>query len=187
MDAYLRALAINPFEQRIWEELATAYIQVREPKKAEAALRAGLAAMPHSPDAAWRLANFLLLQGRPNETVPYLRVAAASERRMRPAVFDLAWKILPGPESILRDVVPTSVEARIDYLHFLLRRKKLIEGYEVWREVRQSRSDAVLDLGYAYVDALAAAGLGVQAARVWEEMVGDTGRARPEGVAIDQR
>ena len=182
-DAYLRAAAINPLDPANWDGLASAHLQMGETEKAEAALRAGLAAMPHSPDAAWRLANFLLLRGRSTEAVPYLRVAATSEPSMRPAVFDLAWKILPGPEPILRDVVPTSVEARSDYLRFLLGRKKLIEAYEVWRELQTHRSDALLGLGYRYVETLAIAGLGTEAARVWQEILAGTGRAwaKPAG------
>ena len=186
VDAFLRAAASNPLEPANWQGLATAYLQMGDHEKAEEALRAGLAAMPHSPQAAWRLANFLLLRGRRDEALPYLRIAATSDPSLRPAVFDLGWKILGEPESILHEIVPSDLKARSDYLRFLLARKKLIESYEVWREIRQSRSDEVRDLGYTYVHALAAAGLGVEADRVWKELLADTGRAlvRPEGELV---
>lgn len=61
----LRAAAGNPPDGRNWVRLADAYQQLGDSYKAEAALRTGLAAGPNLPDTAWRLANFLLLRGRP--------------------------------------------------------------------------------------------------------------------------
>lgn len=185
-DAYLRAAAINPLQPANWDGLATAYLQLGEQDKAEAALRASLAARPNSPRAAWRLANFLVLRGQQPEATPYLRVAAATDPTLRPAVFDLGWKILDSPAAILRDLVPPILEARIDYLHFLMERKKLAEGYEVWGAIRSSHADSGLETGYAYLDALAAAAMGPEAARVWAEILEDTGRAgaKPPGELV---
>lgn len=175
--AYLRAARINPLDPDNWDGLATAYFQLGDQGKAETVLRASLVAFPHSPQAAWRLANFLLLQGRSSEAVPFLRRAATYEPNMRTAVFDLGWKILSDPDTILRELVPPSPEARTEYLRFLLARQKLSEGAAVWQELRPQRSEAVLALAYSYVDALGMTGRGPEAARLWEQILADTGRS----------
>ncbi len=183
VEAYLRAASMNPLDPDNWEGLATAYLQLREPAKSEQALRAATAALPHSPEVAWHLANFLLLEGRSMEALPFLRRAATYAPEMRAAVFDLGWKILTDPDSILRELVPPGPEARTEYLRFLLARKKLQEADAVWQELRQQRSKPVLALGYYYVEALALAGQGAEAARLWGQMLADGGRtgAKPEG------
>ena len=185
-DAYLRAAVLNPFEPMNWDGLATAYEQMGELKKAELALRSELAATPRSAQAAWRLANQLLLQGRLEEALPYLRIAAASEARMRPAVFDLAWKILARPEPVLLKVVPDSVDSLQDYLLFLRSQKKLVEAYDVWKELRKTHSPAAVMAGYGYVESLAYAGMGREAGRVWDELLEETGRtsAKPAGELV---
>ncbi len=182
-EAYLRAAALNPFDPMNWAGLATAYEQMGELKKAELALRSELGATPRSAQAAWRLANQLLLQGRLEEALPYLRVAAASDANMRPAVFDVGWKILAEPESVLRKVVPPGEDALSDYLLFLQSKKKLVEAYDVWKELRKTHSPTAVKAGYGYVEILGAAGMGREASRVWDELLEETGRTstKPPG------
>ncbi len=172
-EAFLRAARLNPSDPLNWEGLATAYTQMNDPARTEAALRSELIAVPNSPKAAWRFANFLLLRGRQNEALPYVRVAAASDPALRPAVFQLGWKILGEPEAVLRDIVPASVEARSAYLSFLIDRNKLLEGYQVWRMIRPARTDSVVELGYKYAEGLASTGLGAKAASVWDDVLSD--------------
>lgn len=182
-DAFLRAAMRNPLDPENWEGLAQAYLQMGFPDKAEAATRSRLVATPHAPLAAWSFANFLVAQGRVKEALPYLRIAAASDPAVRPAVFALAWKILDQPQEILREVVPPSFEAQAHYLSFLQERKKLAEAYGPWEEIRKVHSQEALNLGYTYVTNLANAGMGDEAARVWGEILEDTGRTwtRPRG------
>lgn len=183
VQAYLRAAALNPLDPAVWEGLGAVYLQLGEQEKAEAAMQAELIAMPHSPQAAWRLANFLLFQDRIPEALPYLKTAATYDRQLRFPTFEMAWKLLPTPEAILHDVVPATTEARQDYLSFLIDRGKLLEAFPVWEQVQPNRTPVVLSLGYTYVDALAGAGFGDQAARLWGQLLDMTGRAeaKPEG------
>ena len=180
VEAYRRAASLNPLDPGIWKELSNTHLERREPEMAEAALRAELAAVPHSPQASWRLANFLLVQGRTNEAFPYLRTAATHEPSLRVPVFDLAWKLQGDPEVILRELVPADTEARADYLQFLLGRRRLTEAYPVWTEVSRTNSPAMVRLGNSYAEVLATAGMGTEAARVWKELLSITGRTDPK-------
>ncbi len=186
VEAYRRAIGLNPFNPASWDGLATAYLQLADQPKAEAALRGAVAVLPHSPRAGWRLANFLLLQGRHREALPALRVAAAADRNLRAVVFDLGWKILGDPADVLRQLVPVEPEARADYLTFLMGRGKLVEAYDVWREIHGWVAATGSRLGYNYTEALAWAGRGQEAARVWEQLQADLGLSvpKPEGELI---
>lgn len=184
-DAYLNAARRSPLEWANWEGLANAYLQLGETGKAEAAARAGVIARPSAPLANWRLANLLLVRGRQQEAIPHLQVAA-SQRDMRPAVFELGWKILNSPQSILATLVPNNLEGRLDYLDFLVHGQRLAAGYEVWQQLRSSRDPAVQPAARAYLAALVNEGLSSDAARLWGELLEDSGRkgARPPGDLI---
>ena len=179
VEAYRRAASLNPLDPGIWKELSNTHLERGEPEKAEAALRGELVAFPHSPQASWRLANFLLIRGRTAEAFPYLKAAASHEPNLRAPVFDLAWKLLTDPEVILRELIPADPQTRADYLQFLLRRGKLTEAYPVWKEVSNASSPAIVRLGNSYVEVLANAGMGTEAARVWKELLAITGRPDP--------
>lgn len=185
-DGYLQAARLNPIDPANWDGLATAYLQAGEVEKAEAALRACVAATPGSPQAAWKLANLLLLQQRPREALPHLRTAAAAERSMRPAVFDVALKILPRPETALQEVVPATPDGLSDYLYFLIGRGKLTDAWGVWELLRQSRDPVVRPAAQAFLSALIAARLSTEAARLWDEILEDSGlsAAKPAGELI---
>jgi tetratricopeptide (TPR) repeat protein len=187
VEAYLRAAALNPLDVRNWNGLADAYFQLHEPRKMEAALRAAVFASPHSPPAAWRLANFLLLTERTAEAFPYLRVVAQSSRQLRPAVFDIAWKAAADPGVVFNQVVPRNAECLGDYLRFLMARQKLGEGEPVWAALRAPGSVEAQQSGSEYAGALAAAGQGEAASRIWGQVLADSRReaARRAGDLIN--
>ena len=176
VEAYLRAAALNPLDVRNWNGLADAYFQLHEPRKMEAALRAAVFASPHSPPAAWRLANFLLLTERTAEAFPYLRVVAQSSRRLRPAVFDLAWKATADPGVVFNQMVPRDAECLGDYLRFLMARQKLSKAEPVWAALRAPGSVEAQQSGSEYAGALAAAGRGEAASRIWGQVLADSRR-----------
>ena len=182
VEGYHRAAFLNPMDSNTWKDLASVHIERGEREEAEAALRAELAAVPHLPQASWRLANFVLVSGRTAEAFPLLRTAA-NEPTLRTAVFDLAWKLEGDPEVILRELIPATPDVRSDYLQFLLRRKRLAEAYVVWQEIAQSDTELKVRLGNTYVEALAGAGMGTEAARLWNEILALTGRTslKPPG------
>lgn len=180
VESYRRAASLSPMDPGIWKELSNVHLERGEPEKAEATLRAELTAVPHSPQASWRLANFLLVRGRTDEAFPYLRTAATHERSLRVPVFDLAWKLQADPDVILRELIPADTEARADYLQFLLVRRRLPEAYPVWTEVSKANSPAMIRLGNSYAEILATAGMGTEAARVWKELLAITGRSEPK-------
>jgi tetratricopeptide (TPR) repeat protein len=186
VDAFLQAASLNPLDSANWDGLASAYLQTWETAKAESALRAWLVAVPSSPEAAWRLGQLLILQDRAKESFPYLKAAAAADRSLRVPLFDLAWKLIPDQEVILRDLIPSLPEALEDYLQFLIQTQRLEHAPEVWRQVLASHSRNALSVGILYLNALADARMGDAAADLWNQILASRGRsgAKPPGELI---
>lgn len=183
IEAYQRALVLNPFDPACWNELATAHIMQANSAAAENTVRAGLAAVPNSPRLAWRYANLLILAGQGERAIPYLRVAAASDRSLREGAFHLGWKLLPNGSDVLKRIVPASPEAHADYLHFLTNTGRAAEGYEVWSELRDTRAPEFAQTGTRYVEGLFDQSNTESAVKVWGEILQAAGRteAKPEG------
>lgn len=183
VNAFLEAIALNPLDPANWDGLASAYLEAGDPAKSEAALRAWLVAVPHSPQAAWRLGNLLILEDRAQEASPYLKAAAEGDPRMRAPLFDLAWKLLADPQTILNELIPSDPQVREEYLFFLLQTHRVVDAGKVWPLVRGNHDARALNLGYAYIDNLNAAGKGEEAATVWDGLLSETGRAwaKPPG------
>lgn len=180
--AFLEAARRNPYDTSTWEALAQAYLQMGDTAKAEAAYKAELLVAPHSPKAAWRYANYLLLRERSAEAIPLLRTATATDASLRTAAFEAGWKILDDAGRVLREVVPQDTASRIDYVWFLTSRKKSVDAVEAWEAVRPVRDDPARHAGYGLIDHLIVAGLPLEADRVWKGLLADLGKAwlRPE-------
>jgi hypothetical protein len=169
--AYRQALARNPFNVNDWNDLASEYLRLSESAKAEAALRAALAAVPQSPRAAWRLANFLLQQGRQEESYPFFRTAASADVSLLDSLLELSWKLLDDPLRIYDDLVPRDSASRVTYLYFLiLKKQQLRAAYPVWERIVPIRNEAAVHVGETYVAALAAAGMGDLAEQGWRDL-----------------
>jgi len=186
IEPFTRSVALNPIDPANWDGLASAYLRQWDSPKAEAALRAWLTVLPHSPRAEWRLGNFLVIEERSSEALPYLKDAATGDPTLDEALFDLAWKMVADPAVILRDLVPASASVLEDYLQFLMDRKMLTEAAQVWPEVRAARDQRASALGNLYVDALFWDHKADDAAKVWAEILADSGRtsAKPPGELI---
>jgi len=148
---YLRAARANPVDFENWEGLATAYQMLGEAKRAEQVLRTGLALVPYSPRAAWRLANLLILDHREKEALPYLRSAARANPSMRPAIFDLQWRLFGAPGLVLSSLLPCDADVLYSYLTFLIDRKKLTGSYEAWRELHRRNPSRAGELSGLYL------------------------------------
>ena len=176
-EAYPQSLARNPWDPLAWEGLASIYSRLGDEQKEEAAWRGGVLTTPHSPYAAWGLANFLLQGGRIEEALPLFRTAATYDPALRASLFELAWKLLADPQRIFKELVPADTAARIEYMNFLIWKKGLLrEAYPVWQEILTSGVEHTVTLGQSYVEVLAAAGLGAEASQVWREILGRTDR-----------
>ena len=169
--AYRQVLSRNPLDAAAWEGLAAIESKLGDENAQSAVLRGWILSIPHSPKASWALANLLVRQGKMQESFPYFRRAAADEPSLREPLFELSQKLVDDPRQILSDLIPEDAAVRQQYFYFLTDRKiMLAEAEPVWREVFKAKGEMAIPIGARYVERLAAAGLGTEAARVWNEM-----------------
>lgn len=173
-------------EPTVWTGLADTYLQMENLPKAEAALRTALQVFPRGPAVAWRLANSLVLAGRPQEAVPLLPVVALSDPSQRQAVYDLGWKLLQSDEQVLSQVVPQDLDARAAYLAFLIAKRGEHASPGVWRELRSAGHTDTAYLGSRLAETLLATSRVAEASQLWNEVLEYTGRigARPSGTLM---
>lgn len=176
--SYRQALIRNPFDIQSWSDLATEYSRLGDYAHAEAALRTGLVAIPHSPEMAWRLGNILLQRGHPEASYYYFRSAATSDSTLLPSVFELGWKLLGDPQRILERLVPTDPANQREFFYYLVWKKGILtESYFMWQKLLSEPNQMVIKLGENYAEALAGGGLGEEARRVWKQTLDLSGSA----------
>lgn len=168
-EEYRQALQRNPLDALAWEGLAGIESRLEGGSREESVLRSWITSIPHSPRASWALANLLLRNGRTQVSFPYFRQAALDNAELRPALFELSWKVLDDPDQILNDLIPDDESARIGYLYFLAGSDgKLTEALAVWRDLQVRHSPGTGPTGMFLAEKLAAAGMGPEAAGVWK-------------------
>jgi len=114
--AYRQVLARNPFDPLAWEGLAAIESPVGDTRRQEAVLRGWVAAIPHSPPAAWALANLLLRQGQSEEAFPLFRIAVTYDPQLLLPVFSLGWKLLADPLRILEEYPEAHLALGLTYV-----------------------------------------------------------------------
>lgn len=170
-EKYRRALARNPLDAQAWEGLAGVASRLSPSGGQQEVLEGWLTAIPHSPNAAWAIANLLLRQGKTAESLPYFQRAAADQPRLRSPLYELSWKILDDPARILNELVPADLDARVAYYYYLTDQLgKIAEAAPLWREIRSRSAEASHGVGMHYVERLAGEGMGEEAAAVWAEL-----------------
>jgi len=184
--AFLVAANGNPMEPVVWTGLADSYLQMGDLARAEAALRTALRAFPRGPSVAWRLANSLVLSGRPREAIPLLKVVASSDPSQARAVYSLGWKLLESRELVLRQVVPEDLDARAGYLNFLFELRSQDATSDIWQELRLGRYRETEALGSRLVETLLSTSREKEASQVWHDVLEFANRSgvRPDGVLM---
>lgn len=90
------AIRRSPFQFRWWGELGRSYEQAGQTEDAEASFRKAVSLAPNYTIPNWQLGNFYLRQGRIDEAIDPLRVAARYSNLYRGQVFAISWSYFGG-------------------------------------------------------------------------------------------
>ena len=132
VSAYERAVSLSPHDFRLWVDLGRAREQAGDARGSEQALRRAIELAPAYVWPRWHLGNFLVRQGRNDEGFNELRRVAESDNTKRGAVFDLAWNVYGGDVEMMRRAAAESPTVRVDFLSYLLTRRRVDEAYKLW-------------------------------------------------------
>jgi|AMFO01.1.fsa_nt_gi hypothetical protein len=162
----LGAIERFPFDGLAWLDLAEARLKSGELQAVEAAVRNASLLGPTKGKWHWRAAKVLLEAGRGQAALEELAAVARVDRSRRRQAWDLAWLVFQDPRVIRERLVPPDAASRLEYLFYLVARRKAKEALAVWQE---ASARATLAERLAFVDFLLSAGEIEKAWEIWVE------------------
>src|SRR5215469_12759231 len=130
--AYRAAVYLNPHRARYWFQLASAYEQLGDTNAQADALEKAIVADPKTPDVAWQAANFYLVQGQTEKALKEFRTVLENDPPLANAALQLAWRVNPDIDTILREVIPEDPQAYYVLLDALMAKKETAATEKAW-------------------------------------------------------
>lgn len=175
---YEKALSINPRLGEAWADLSDCYDQMGKYKDAEAAIEKAFAVRPYSPQIRWQAGNFYLRRGNLPRMYECFRLASLYDPQKLRIAMDVSWKIDSEHERILERLIPDTLAANMQYLHFLVARDELELAAPVWQRCLTNAVPADFDLKpsatFAYIDRLLARKRVMEALSIWNDILRKT-------------
>jgi tetratricopeptide (TPR) repeat protein len=132
---YEQAVALSPYDFRLWFELGKAHERNGDAQGAEAALRKSLELAPNYSQVQWTLGNILLREGKSDEAFAQIRQAAEGDRNFaNPAILS-AWQIFQGDTAQIKNYVGNSVNLRAAFASVLAKEKRFDEALQIWNSL----------------------------------------------------
>src|SRR5207245_3460544 len=103
---YRRATSVNSGIASYWTDLGGAYESAGDTAQAEQAFRKAREVYPISAEAAWRLGNFLLRQGRMPEAFQHIHDAVVTDPKFTALAVSRCWRSTGDIGQILTKVLP---------------------------------------------------------------------------------
>lgn len=176
---YEQAVRLAPQDYRFWLALGRVLEQSGESKKAEQAMRRAVALAPAYSYPRWYLGNLLLRSGQGAEAFAELRRASDADPQLRPQVFSLIWEVYGKNPAELSKAVGSTTEVRAQFASYLIERKQIDEGLNIWRGLNVAEKQTNRAVGESLIKTLAAAGRFPQALEMWNDLAAsDAGRGK---------
>jgi tetratricopeptide (TPR) repeat protein len=176
---YERAVRLAPQDYRFWLALGRALEQSGESRKGEQAMRRAVELAPAYSYPRWYLGNLLLRSGQEAEAFEELRRASDADPQLRPQVFSLVWEVYGKNPAELSKAIGSAFETRAEFAKFLIERKQIDDGLNIWRGLGAAEKQANRAVGESLKKTLAEARRFPQALEIWNDLAAsDAGHAR---------
>ena len=176
---YEQAVRLAPQDYRFWLALGRALEQSGESKKGEQAMRRAVALAPAYSYPRWYLGNLLLRSGEEAEAFVELRRASDADPQLRPQVFSLIWEVYGKNPADLSKAIGSATEARAQFAGYLIERKQIDEGLNIWRGLNAAEKQTNRAVGESLIKTLADARRFPQALEIWNDLAtSDAGRGK---------
>ncbi len=128
------AAHLRPLDYAVWYQLAVARDQADDERGALAACEEALRLAPFYGRTHWLRGNLLFRARRFEEALAELRLAAVSDPRYLPNLFDLAWNARGGDAAATeKTVAPDTREWRLELARFFVKHEKYAEAAVLYR------------------------------------------------------
>jgi tetratricopeptide (TPR) repeat protein len=132
---YEQAVALSPYDFRLWFELGKARERNGDAQGAESALRKSLELAPNYSQVQWTLGNILLREGKSDEAFAQIRQAAEGDRNFANPAIMSAWQIFQGDTAQIKNYVGNSVNLRTAFASVLAKEKRFDEALQIWNSL----------------------------------------------------
>ncbi|MDQ2856462.1 MAG: hypothetical protein M3R68_09040 [Acidobacteriota bacterium] len=177
---YERAATLAPNDYRYWLALGRAFEQSGEAQKGELAMRRAVELAPSYSYPRWYLGNLLLRSGNEDEAFVELRRAGEADPALRPQVFSLVWEVYgKNPDEFAKSIGPAP-EARAEFAKYLVERKEVEAGLNIWRGLTVAEKQANRAVGEALMKSTFEMHRFPQALEIWNDLApNDASRGKP--------
>lgn len=135
---YEKAVALSPFDFRLWFELGKARERNGDTEGAEKALRKALELAPNYSQVQWSLGNFLLRQGKSEEAFIEIRKAAEGDKVFANPAVASAWQIFQGDTVQIKKYVGDSANLKAAFASILAKEKRFDDAFEIWNSLPET-------------------------------------------------
>jgi tetratricopeptide (TPR) repeat protein len=179
IQAYQRAIALDPRSSDVWLDLGTAYEAVGRILDARDAFSNAKRIYPLSAQVAWTYGNFLLRQGDLAIAFSEIRAAVLADPRRGGEAFSRCIRVEPNIDKIFDAVIPPSAPVYLDIIRVLADSDQTADALRIWDRLLQLQPQPKLQLRLVYqlVDALRRQHLVPDASRVWAQAAALSGFA----------
>jgi tetratricopeptide (TPR) repeat protein len=175
IEPYRAAVQLNPHSARFWFDLASAYQVLGDIAGQTAALEHAIEADPTTPDVAWEAANLYLVRGENEKALREFHVVLGTDPSLVPAAIQFCWRIKPDVDALLRDVVPSHLDADNAFLSLLMSKGETTATAKVWASLVQVPEPLELRSVLEYFGYLIQHKDVDQALLVWQQAAGRLG------------
>jgi tetratricopeptide (TPR) repeat protein len=171
---YHASLTRDPYNNPGWLLAALAEESLGRPRAAEQAYLKAYAREPHRSESDWMYANFLLRQGRREESLGVFRRVLENGRRFDEPVFATLARMMPLA-GLERRVLPPAADPQLAYLRYAMRAESAPAVARTWPRLAHAWSRISGPELTAICRLLACGGNPAGARAAWLDWMGDHG------------
>jgi tetratricopeptide (TPR) repeat protein len=172
LDHLLIAAELNPHRSRYWMDVASAQRILGSRENVQNRLRSAIAADPTNPAVAWEAANVSIATGEVDRALAFLHSVAEHDLSRRAHALELALRISSDDDLVMREVVPPSSEAYLEFLNIAVREGRVDAAQRAWRKIVQLQHPVDTPQALAYLQLLLDRREAVFAQSAWTDLVG---------------
>lgn len=164
-----KASELNPYSSAIWLDLAQAYYSIGNKELTDAAIHRAQAVDPTTPDTAWNVANFLLIQGNIDEALSKFATVIRENPWVAPAALNICWQTLHDVNRIQNILLPNS-DAYLAFIKLLLSTGEPAAAHQIWLALMHSNITLDFHQGLFYIENLIQARSVPEASEAWKQL-----------------
>lgn len=167
IQSYEHAVSADPRSARYWSDLASAYEESGQTRRAEAAYLKALAAYPGSAEIQFDYGNFLLRQSRFPEAFQAMRRASETDPSLLSLIITRGWGAEHDANVLLNQILPPTATAYLAALDFLSDSQQGEAALIVWERLLTLHEPFALGRIFRFVDELLREERSQDAEKVW--------------------